>query len=231
MCYMNKLKERLFLNAAEENKKNILSFIQNHTGILLDLGCDDGSWTYQLMKIANSTFNIGVDIADVQLIKAKNVLMPVKSNLNESLPFKSGTIDVVHTNQVIEHVLNVDNFCEEIYRVLKPGGYVIISTENLSSWHNLFALFIGKQAFSQHISARVNIGNSMSLHYGESIRDLWVHIRVFTYYGLKELFEYYKFRDIRILGAGYYPFLGRISKWMSQIDPIHTHFITLKAFK
>lgn len=229
---MKTLKTKLFSNAIEENERCLLSFTGGDpSSILLDLGCDNGNWTYQLIKALNPDITIGVDIVEKTLIKAKKIIQPVLSDLNKPLPFKSDSIGIIHANQVIEHLVDVDQFVEEIWRVLRPGGYVIISTENLSSWHNIFALLLGKQAFSQHISARVNIGNSTSLHYREKIDSEWAHIKVFAYYGLYELFEYYKFKDIQISGAGYYPFWGMFSRWMSRLDPRHTAFITLKAFK
>lgn len=232
MPNINKLKQHLFSNAADENTRNIFSlFTLDASQTLLDLGCGDGAWTHTLKTVCNPGITIGLDIIESNLKKAKTALLPVKSDLNGAFPFKPESVDVIHANQVIEHLVNVDLFCEEMYRVLKPGGYVVVSTENLSSWHNLFALFLGRQAFSQHVSANVQIGNSMSLHHGENIAPGMAHIKIFTYYGLKDLFEYYKFKNIRIWGAGYHPLWGRLSRLMVRIDPRHSHFITLKAFK
>ncbi len=53
-----------------------------------------------------------------------------KSDLNGPLPFESNHFDLIHANQVIEHLHDVDTFMSEIFRVLAPGGMVIISTEN-----------------------------------------------------------------------------------------------------
>lgn len=49
---------------------------------------------------------------------------------------------------MIEHVSNVDLFVSEVFRVLKKGGHAVISTENGSSWHNVFAAAMGWQIFS-----------------------------------------------------------------------------------
>jgi len=46
----------------------------------------------------------------------------------------------------------------EVYRVCKKMGYIIISTENLSSFDNLFALFLGYQAFSQNLAKKLISG-------------------------------------------------------------------------
>ena len=55
----------------------------------------------------------------------------------------AGAFDVVHANQVIEHVFDLDRFVSEIKRVLAPGGRAIICTENIASWHSVAALFLG----------------------------------------------------------------------------------------
>ena len=39
----------------------------------------------------------------------------------KKFPIESESIDVVFANQVIEHLINIDNFVSETYRVLKRG--------------------------------------------------------------------------------------------------------------
>ena len=132
--------------------------------------------------------------------------------------------------------MNVDAFVEEIFRVLRPNGYAVISTENLASWHNVFALLLGQQAFSQSISRKLHIGCHLSHHYKEETGS-WAkdsgppHNKVLAYYGLKEITELYGFQIEKILGAGYYPFPKALSRFFSRLDPIHTHFITIKVRK
>jgi ubiquinone/menaquinone biosynthesis C-methylase UbiE len=44
------------------------------------------------------------------------------ANLDEGWPFEDESFDLVHANQVIEHVGRLDHFVEETRRVLRPGG-------------------------------------------------------------------------------------------------------------
>ncbi len=46
----------------------------------------------------------------------------------QPFPLESNSVDVVFNKSVIEHIHNTDLFLSEIYRVLKPGGTVIIMT-------------------------------------------------------------------------------------------------------
>jgi len=70
------------------------------------------------------------------------------------------SFDVVFANQVIGHLYETDLFLKEIYRMLKNGGYTIISTPNLAGFHNIFSLIFGKQPFPAHASNEVILGNS-----------------------------------------------------------------------
>lgn len=59
----------------------------------------------------------------------------------ENMPFEDGTFDVVFSNGVIHHTPNTARVVDEMYRVLKPGGRVIImvyAENSLHYWRNLF---------------------------------------------------------------------------------------------
>ena len=65
-------------------------------------------------------------------------------DLNEFLPFRSRTFDAVNLVEVIEHIENQPQLIREIYRVLKPGGRVLISTPNiLNVFSRIRFLFTG----------------------------------------------------------------------------------------
>jgi len=110
----------------------------------------------------------------------------------------------------------------------------VISTENLSSWHNIFALFLGWQPFSlTNVSDRkAGLGNPLALHRGERpFLKSWQHVRLFAYQGWKETFEVSSFKIKRILGAGYYPLSFFISRMICTVDKRHSTFLTFKARK
>lgn len=216
-------------NAYTQNKKNIIDLVdEDSKAFFVDLGCDDGTWTMTVARKVDTKNVFGLDYISSQLKKAKALgINTKKGNLNEKFPYKSDFFDVVHSNQVIEHLTEIDNYISEIFRVLKPGGYAIISTENLSSWHNIFSLVIGWQAFSQHISKRYHIGNPLSPHFEEDLREGWTHNIIFTFYSLKVIFKVYGFEIEDAKGAGYYP----LPEIFAKVDPRHSHFITIKARK
>jgi SAM-dependent methyltransferase len=54
-----------------------------------------------------------------------------------ALPFADGTYDIVLSTQVLEHVRDPQRVIAEMARVLKPGGWLFLTTPQSSPLHNL----------------------------------------------------------------------------------------------
>jgi ubiquinone/menaquinone biosynthesis C-methylase UbiE len=203
---------------------------------LLALGVGDGALTLSVAEQIRTDDITGIDLDLSSLLEhpsRKERIYMVTSNLNQPFPLPSNTFDVVSSDQTIEHLQDVDNFAEQIYRVLKPGGYAVIFTENLSAWHNLTAMTLGWQAFSQTISQKHVVGKPLSAnHFEKKERSAyWNHVHIFTLQGLMNLFEKNGFVVEEKYGAGYFPLPEAIGGWMEKWDPRHAYFIGVKVRK
>jgi len=49
---------------------------------------------------------------------------------NDQFTFANNSFDIVVSLAVIEHIKNTENFLNEIYRILKKGGFIFFSTPN-----------------------------------------------------------------------------------------------------
>lgn len=229
---LKKILRKIHSNAMNLSKSNILGLMERDKNAkFIDLGCDEGTFTLELAKKIHTKNCYGIDIVDERLNKAKLKGVKVqKADLNQKFPYKDNFFDCVHSRTVIEHLHSTDNFISEIFRVLKKEGYCVVSTENLASWCNIFALVLGWQPFSiTNISSlKWGVGNPLAIRRGEKAElKSWMHNRVDTVRALKELFEIHGFKVEKLVGAGYSPLPAILGKF----DVNHSHFITIKARK
>ena len=220
---------RMFALAMDDNIREIADAVHslpNPTRVL-DLGCWDGTNTVRYAPQEAGWF--GAEFSDAAAATARDRgIKAVTADLNAPLPFRDVSFDVVCSNQVIEHLHDTDRFVAESYRVLRPGGLLVCSTENLASWHNVASLVLGWQAFSLTNVSRTGfgLGNPLANLRGEEpLEPGWEHLRIFSHRGLAELVAAHGFTDVRIVGAGYYPFPTSFA----HVDPRHAAFITVRA--
>jgi SAM-dependent methyltransferase len=226
--------ERLWAGAEAAYRAKILDSLPAipGSGVLLDLGCDDGSWTEELRRRlgipAEQVKGLEIIAERAALARARGFNVHV-GDLEEPWPFEDASVDVVHANQVIEHVQNLDHFVIELKRVLRPGGAAIVCTENLASWHNVAALTLGYEPFSlTNISDVRPLGNRLALHRRERPgRESWQHVHVLTLPAMSDLFAAHGLALQRSWGAGYHPFPRRLAAGLARLDPRHAHFIAL----
>jgi 2-polyprenyl-3-methyl-5-hydroxy-6-metoxy-1,4-benzoquinol methylase len=102
----------------------------------LDAGCGDGRYLAALPALCAAQRVVGVDIADSILNTARRATAEVglepellRANL-ERLPLGDAEFDLVVSIQVLEHLVDPGAGIRELARVLKPGGMLLVSTDN-----------------------------------------------------------------------------------------------------
>lgn len=226
---------QIYESTASERRRIMLNLLEKDSSAkLVDLGCMDGNFTKELGKRIGTTELYGVDIVEGYIQQAdRNGVKVYLADLNDLLPIDGEAFDVVHGSEVIEHICKTDTFVREIYRILRPGGYAVISTPNLAALHHIFSLILGLQPIGADVSDEIHhVGNPLSPYHGiRREANPPQHLRLFTSGSLKELFEYHGFKVERIAGVGYYPFPVNIARILSTIDPRHAVYLTMKVRK
>ena len=110
-------------------------------------------------------------------------------------PFPDGSFDVVMASEIIEHLhFNPYRLLKESFRVLKPGGRILITTPNISRLDNVIRLVRGQ-----------NIHSEISGRFDESFSSILSsrHIREFTSSDLGYMLEaqnkeMYRFEGVQV---------------------------------
>lgn len=102
--------------------------------VILELGCGTGHWTEFLTHKGYEV--IGIDISDAMLdiARRKNLLgcKFMKADASE-LPFENNSFDTVVSITMLEFTGNIPKVLNEIHRVLKPQGNLILGCLNANS--------------------------------------------------------------------------------------------------
>lgn len=221
------LGERIYRQAAAENRRTIMRLMPPRPGsVLLDVGCADGADAVRLAGHVGAAQTIGLELAAdfVEAACARGVDVR-QIDVTERWPLDGGSVDVVHSNQVIEHLAKTDHFMREIRRVLRPDGYAIVSTNNLASWHNVAALALGWQPLPCHVGDHCVLGNPLALTEARFDEQVHRHLRIFTGRALAELAEAHGLAVELAVGSGYYPLPTRASRFMARLDGRHAAYL------
>ncbi len=99
-------------------------------GDLLEVGCGEGRGIEWLLPSLSSFTAIDKIESAVVLLRSKFPQGKFVSGHLPPLPFEDSAFDSVVSFQVIEHIEDDVLFLKEIYRVLRPGGFALITTPN-----------------------------------------------------------------------------------------------------
>ncbi|MFL5820514.1 MAG: class I SAM-dependent methyltransferase [Solirubrobacteraceae bacterium] len=154
---------------------------------VLDVGCGEGAFCAELA--AAGARPVGVEVAEhaVRRARARHPGLRFEAATPHGpLAFDDAQFDVIWTSEVIEHVADTARWLSELRRVLRPGGYLLVTTP----YHGRFkAALVGLTAFESHFD------------------PLGQHLRFYTRRSLRTLLEGFGFEDVRIATAGGPPLL------------------------
>ncbi|HEU4576528.1 MAG TPA: class I SAM-dependent methyltransferase [Chitinophagaceae bacterium] len=141
-------------------------------GRLLDLGC--GAKPYK--SLFQVTEYIGMDYES-----------PGHSHENEdidvfydgkTIPFQNNYFDAIFSSEVFEHIFNLEQLLPEIFRVLKPGGLILVTCPFAICEHEVpndyarYTSFALRHLFEKNgfeVISQLKTGNSV-----ETVFQLWI---------------------------------------------------------
>jgi ubiquinone/menaquinone biosynthesis C-methylase UbiE len=106
----------------------IIQYIPSNARIL-DLGCGYNGKLLQTIEKSISS-GVGMDISVNPESKNTKIEL-ISHNLNYPLPFSENEFDVVTSLANLEHLDDPSYALQEIFRVLKPGGILLLTTPSV----------------------------------------------------------------------------------------------------
>lgn len=110
-----------------------LDYLKIKPRYILDIGCGPGVFSQQLKKYYPGAHVVGFDLAYSMLKQAKAKQgwlkkWPLVAGDMTTMPFASGTFDLVFANQVVHWAPSLPGVMGEINRVMNAGGCLMFST-------------------------------------------------------------------------------------------------------
>jgi SAM-dependent methyltransferase len=166
----------LFLNPFFFIRKGLYKHIKRYAGQLhgnlLDFGC--GSKPYKNLFAVNSY--LGVDFENEGHPHDKEQVDVFYDG--KRLPFDNDHFDSILCSEVFEHIFNIDEVITELYRVLKPGGKMLVTVPFVWSEHELPFDYGRYSRFGIRYLLEKNhfvlLEQSTTTHFAETIIQLWV---------------------------------------------------------
>jgi ubiquinone/menaquinone biosynthesis C-methylase UbiE len=169
-------------------RNDVLPVIFTKPEKVLDLAGGTGVVTEWLLKSVKCDVTL-VDFSEVALARAKERGIEKRVYLNvetDVLPFKDNSFDSVFWGDNIEHLLNPMHTLGEIYRVLVPGGRIVLSFPNMSYWYYRYLYM-----------------KTGTPQFGYCIKEPWEyeHVRCYNKKIVAKMLDLVKFRLDKVYGV------------------------------
>ena len=195
-----------------------LDYLNMQPRYVLDLGCGTGFFSKQLKQRYPKAQIVGLDLAEMMLNQAKGS----QSFLNKwplvqadmmSLPFPSGLFDLVFANQTIHWASPLPDAMQEISRVMKVEGCLMLSTLGPDTFRELREAWATVHDYA-HINAFMDMHDLGDVLLAEQFVDPVVDMEMLTvhYETLPKLLHALKAQGVRNIHSSRNPGLtGRLA--------------------
>ncbi len=146
MTVSNQSKEKIYSNTGNED---VLSLVPANATYILDIGCGDGA-NARILVQQGCTVD-GITISEGEKQEAQKVMRHVfVHNAENGLPIDGAELyDVVICSHVLEHICYPKLLMQDIRRVLKVNGVLIVGLPNLMHYSSRWQLAKGNFNYTE----------------------------------------------------------------------------------
>jgi 2-polyprenyl-3-methyl-5-hydroxy-6-metoxy-1,4-benzoquinol methylase len=157
---------------------DFLSEIDLEKAKVLDAGCGTGIGSKKLIEKGSDVTSVDLGFKLVKLTSQKAKSTPTQASIL-NLPFESNLFDIVFSTEVIEHIPDPLGAITELWRVIKPGGWLTLSTPNYL-WQGpvRFASLVGLRPYDgyENFIRPVTLRNHIHQLGGKIIEHRGIHL-------------------------------------------------------
>ncbi|MFA7097552.1 MAG: class I SAM-dependent methyltransferase [Gammaproteobacteria bacterium] len=128
--------------AAPQTHEKVYQLLRERIDIrgrrILDLPCGAGAFSARLLADGAEVVSVDIERSESLLVPAERLVL---HDANLTFPFADSEFDAVVSIEGIEHIENPFHFLRECRRVLKDGGYLIVTTPNADSFASRMKVF------------------------------------------------------------------------------------------
>lgn len=137
--------------------------MQGRGGKILDFGAGQGNFARRLLDAKQYDDVTAADLMSRPAALPEQIEW-IQADLNEPLPLGDATFDAIAAIEVIEHLENPRAMLRDCQRVLRPGGWLVVTTPNNESLRSLISLVLrgyhaafGPHSYPAHITPLLRI--------------------------------------------------------------------------
>jgi len=140
---------------------------------VLDVGCGKGRFARVLRERHPRARLCGLDISEAMLKFVPAGIGAVAGSMTE-LPFRSACFDAAYATESLEHAVEIEKAVDEMCRVLKPGGRLVIIDKNKEQFGRLetppWEKWFGRRELERLLKKRCRQVSCRPISYWEDVQ-------------------------------------------------------------
>ena len=185
---------------------------------ILDVGCGNGLLLHQFRNSYKTLLGLEYSphrLAQASVNLAGSDFVPINGSAEDMTSIETDSVDCIISADTIEHIPDVYAACDEMYRVLRPGGKLIINTPNIAFIKKRLLLLLGR--FPSTSQPNEGIGSDVLFDGG--------HFHYFTYRSLRIVLENAGFTAEQSIGFGRF---GRMHDYFPKLLSVGVQWVMTK---